>query len=732
MIKNPILIFLLLCYLVPAKAQQDTTAIKQVDTLKEVNIIAKKKYIERKIDRTIVNIDGFITNAGNTTFDILGRLPGLRVTEDGNMNLLGKGVTIYIDGKSTYLSGADLSAYLKSLPADLLDKVELIPNPPARYEAAGSGGIVNIITKKKKQQGFNGGITLNAGEGVYHKINGALNFNYRIKKVNIFSNIGYGTPEDFQQTSSTRRYKDEQDIPYSILEQTSFIKYARKNANLKLGMDYYVNDKTTLGIIFNGIKRSVKERGANENRMYNGAFNLDSIIYSNNNVDNNWKNGAVNLNMVHRFNSNGQELSIDLDYATYKSLSEQLFENNTYNAGKIWASKDDLLGNLPRAINIYSAKADYSLPLKNNIKLDAGLKSSVVKTDNEAKYFTHLNGVSIPDYEKTNTFRYQENINALYLEGYKEFKHLGVKAGIRLEQTNAEGHQLGNITHVDSLFTRHYLNAFPTLFLSYKFDTLNRHQLFLSYGRRINRPAYDQLNPFLSLVQKYNQEVGNPFLSPEFAQTAQLTHVYKEKLTTNLYYSYMNNTVSEVITTTGDVYIKRPQNVGNLTIMGALFSYNLDVTSWWNMDFTYNPERVHLNNIYNGTIVDTSFMAQSFNFYNRLTFKNGWSGEMAFDWGGRTFSGQNTTKGIAATRVGIKKQLFHNMGALGLSVNDIFYGVIRQGSTVNVAQTDAAYRNISDSRVLMLSFSYRVAKNASESKKPRERNGAWDEQSRVK
>jgi outer membrane receptor protein involved in Fe transport len=188
---------------------QPTDTLKK-DTLtkilKEVTITSRKKMIERKIDRTIVNVAGFITTAGTDALDLLGRLPGLRVTDDGNVNLMGKGATIYVDGKPTYLSGNDLAAYLKSLPTDLLDKIELMPNPPAKYDAAGSGGIINIITKKNKQAGYNASVAANAGTGVYRKINGSLNMNYRVKKLNLFANAGAGSPKDFENASATRRF----------------------------------------------------------------------------------------------------------------------------------------------------------------------------------------------------------------------------------------------------------------------------------------------------------------------------------------------------------------------------------------------------------------------------------------------------------------------------------------------------------------------------------------------
>jgi outer membrane receptor protein involved in Fe transport len=702
------------------------------NSLAAVTVRGKRSFIERRIDRTVVNVDGAITNLGINTFDVLGKLPGLRLTEEGNISLLGKGVTVYVDGRPTYLSNADLWGYLKSLPADQLDKIELMPNPPARYDAAGTGGIINIITKKNKQQGFNAGLSLNYAQGVYSKPSGSLNINYRVNKVNLFSNIGYGVFETFRDISGTRTYKDEQDVVNAMMQQESFIKNIHKSGTVKLGMDYYLNKKTTLGIIFNGAYRPATERGNNWNRVFNPANMLDSTVYSQNNSDNTWRNGTVNVNMVHQFDSTGKELSIDIDVAHYNMENEQSFENNTFDAGNNWKNRDLLTGDLPRTIDIYSAKLDYNFSLKNGIKIGTGVKTSFVKTDNRANYFTEIGGVKYPDYTRTNSFLYDENINAFYLEGYKEYKRFGIKAGIRLEQTNAKGRQLGNVMQKDSSFTRDYVNAFPTFFFSYKFDTTNTNQLFINYGRRIRRPSYDQLNPFLSLIQKYYQEAGNPYLSPEFANTVEVTHVYKERLTTNAYYSYVSNNFNGVVDVVDDVYISRPGNIGRVGILGIMLSFNKDVTKWWNADMSFNPERTHLKSVFNGISVDSSFFIASFNLFNRFNFKNDWSAELAFNWGSRSYTGQYVNKGIAAMSAGVKKQLFSNMGSIGLNVSDIFYSAIRRGEIVKVPRSEATFREPGDTRVVTLSFNYRFGKNLNKTKNPRDRSGVYEEQNRVK
>jgi hypothetical protein len=725
------------CFAVNAQDKKQLTDSLKKDTvldeklLKEVKISTRKKMIERKIDRTVVNVAGFLTAAGTDAMDLLGRLPGLRVTDDGNVNLMGKGATIYVDGKPTFLSGTDLAAYLKSLPTDLLDKIELMPNPPAKYDAAGNGGVINIITKKNKQPGYNASVSANAGTGVYRKVNGSLNMNYRVGKLNLFANAGAGSPKDFENASATRRFLNADGSPAAILNQESEIAYTRNTGNVKLGADYYLNKKTTIGMIWNANRNSVREKGDNRNLMRNGLHQLDSVIYSANDANTKFRNNLFNFNVVHLLDSLGTELSMDLDYGMYHTQIDQIFGNRTFSPQDVLLNSQRIRGTLPREIGIYSAKTDFGLPLKNGIKLNTGLKLSKVSTDNRADYFSGEGLSEHPDYNRSNGFLYDETIAAAYLEGYKEFKRFGLKAGLRAEQTQSKGHQLGNALVADSSFNRSYLNVFPTLFVSFKPDSTNTNQFFLNYGRRIGRPGYDKLNPFLALVQRYNQVAGNPFLSPDFTNNFELTHVFKEQLNTIVYYSDLSNISSQVIRPIGDVYVRRPENTGSLQITGAMVTYNRDMFKWWNADFSVNTERIHMDVLLGGKRVDTVYFAHSFNWFNRFTLGKSCTAELVMNWGGRSFSGQNTTAGIAALRAGVKQQIFKGNGSVGISGSDLFYSVLTRGNIVNVAGSDASYRNRRDTRTVMLSFSYKISKNAKENKRLRDRNGARDEQNRV-
>ncbi|TDO19974.1 outer membrane beta-barrel protein [Pedobacter duraquae] len=716
--------------------EQKTDTVKKdslisLHFLDEVKVSTRKKIIERKVDRTIINIAQLANVAGIDVLDLLGKLPGLRVTDDGNINLMGKGVTVYVDGKLTYLSGNDLAAYLKSMPVDLLDKIELMPNPSAKYDAAGSGGVVNIITKKNKQEGYNIGAAANLGKGFYRKANGSVNMNYRQGKFNFFGNAGVGAPKDFENSSSTRRFLTSQGFPISTLSQENEITYTRYNSNLKLGADYYLNTKTTMGIIMNAANNTVEERGHNTNLRFSRFIYPDSSVISINNVNNRFRNKLLNLNITHQFDSLGSELSVDMDYGKYRTQIDQVFSNSTFSDIGLPTNNTRISGMLPRDITIYSAKADFSYPSKKGIAFNSGIKISKVATDNKAEYFKGKIGGEQPDSERSNHFRYHEIISAAYMEGYQELGEFAFKVGLRIEDTQANGHQLGNSIMPDSTFNRKYANLFPSLFISFKPDKENKHQFFLNFGRRIGRPGYDKLNPFLTLVQRYNHVSGNPFLQPDFTNNFELSHVFKEQLNTVAYYSDLSNISGQVIRTYGDVYVQRPENTGSLQITGLMITYNKDIFKWWNADLSVNPERIHMNVLLDSKRVDTTYYAHSLNWFNRLTIGKNCTAELVLNWGGRTFSGQNTTKGIAALRAGIRKQFFKGKATIGVSASDLFYSAITQGQVINVAGSDGIYRNRKDSRTVMLSLSYKMSRNAKDTKRPRDRNGARDEQNRV-
>ncbi|HEX2532781.1 MAG TPA: outer membrane beta-barrel protein, partial [Chitinophagaceae bacterium] len=481
-----------------------------------VVVTSRKPFIEQKIDRTVVNVDASVTNAGATALEVLEKSPGVSVDKDGNISLKGKqGVTVMMDGRPAYLSGAELSNYLRSLPASALDQIEIMTNPSSKYDASGNSGIINIKVKKNKQKGFNGNLSATYGQGRYWRSNGSLNLNYRTGKVNLFMNANTGMWSGFQRLDIHRKFRSgETGNLTAIFDQTSHMLRRNDFHSLKLGADVYLTSRTTVGFVTSGFINPENTTSRNVIRLMDADGKVDSVDHAYTRNEQRWKNGTFNLNFRHQFDSTGRELTADVDYIRFDSERDQIFNNITRNNSETKLRESSLRGDLPVSILIRSAKMDYTQTVAKDFKFEAGLKTSFVETDNNAGYFQVYGNREEVDYTKTNQFVYTENINAAYLNLNRQFKKFGVQAGLRYEYTRYKGHQFGNPDKGDSLFSRNYGNLFPTMFLSYTADKNN--QFGLSFGRRIDRPAYQDLNPFLFFLDNYTYEQGNPFLKPQF------------------------------------------------------------------------------------------------------------------------------------------------------------------------------------------------------------------------
>ena len=357
--------------------------------------------------------------------------------------------------------------------------------------------------------GFNGSYSATYSQGVYARYSNSINMNYRKNKINLFGNYSYNNRTGFEDLSLTRTFRNANTKEVeTIFEQNSFMKNFGENHNIKAGLDFYADKKTTIGLVLSGFINPGKNDGINTTLLKNKTGGIDSILYATNSAKNLSTNFGANVNFRHVFDSTKKEITADFDYRVYDQSTNQFFTNNYLNADLTKKrSSSELMGDLPAKINIYSAKIDYTMPLKQGAKFEAGLKSSYVNTDNNARYANNTGAGFAIDYGKTNHFVYKENINAAYLNFNKQFKKLGVQAGLRVENTIANGHQLGNAQRTDSTFKRNYTDIFPTVYLSYQANKNNNFNL--NFGRRIDRPAYQDLNPFYYFLDEYTYKVGN-------------------------------------------------------------------------------------------------------------------------------------------------------------------------------------------------------------------------------
>lgn len=707
---------------------------KHSEELTAVAVTSKKLFFEQKADRMVVNVDASPSNAGTNVMELLERSPGVSVDKDGNISLKGKqGVMVMIDNKPTYLNPSQLANYLKSLPSSAVEQLEIMTNPSAKYDAAGNSGIINIKTKKNKVKGFNGSLTLTETQGVYAKPGASLNMNYRTGKFNIFANAGYTYWQGFQNLQITRTYLDASNKAVnSIFSQNTQMNFVNPEMNLKVGLDYYLSNKTTLGFVVSGFRNLENVKSTSTINLMNPDHQVDSIVYSPSTNNGKWKNGSVNLNLRHQFDSGGTEITADLDYMNYTSSNDQYFNNITYDPDWVEKSHTVLTGNLPSTINIYSFKTDFTLPLNKTLKLEAGLKTSFVSTNNDANYYALVDNKQEPDTGKTNHFVYKENINAAYVNLSKQLNKWNFQAGLRLENTNYSGHQLGNpytVMNNDSSFSSSYVNLFPTVYISYKLNEKN--QFAINYGRRIDRPAYEDLNPFLFFLDQYTYQAGNPYLQPQYSNNIEISHTYNNFLTTTINYGDTRNYFSETFEQFGHATIVRKGNIGRRQNAGISMSAQIPVRKWWTAiayaNFVYNK----FNGELYGETLDVAAPTFLANLNNQFKLPNGWGAELSGFYRSKGVDGQIIIDPMGQVSAAITKQLFHEKANIKLAARDIFYTQQVKGY-INFQETEATFHNRRDSRQISISFTYRFGKPIKGPQPRRNAGGANEESNRVK
>ena len=710
--------------------------------LNAVTVTAARSMIEMKIDRTVLNVEAAVTNTGANALEVLEKVPGVQVDKDGNISLKGKqGVVIMLDGRPTYLSGPELANLLRGMQASQLDQVEVMTNPPAKYDAAGNSGIINIKTKKNKIKGFNGNLTAGVGMGVYGKTNESISLNYRDNKINIFTSYSFGWNKQWRKMDILRRFKNEDNSTRAIFEQKIDMPRNNHNNNFKVGMDYYVSKKTTLGLVFSGYYNTQDNPIYNVAYLKNAGGVVDSIVEANNREDNTWKNGSINLNMRHQFDTTGRELTVDADYIVYDAPNKQHFINTTFMPDWVKKQEQFLRGELPSTINIYSVKADYTHPIRTGTKMDIGFKSSYVTNDSKARYFkgNPENGSGnidwTTDFSKTNYFDYKENINAAYVSINHQFNpKWGMQTGLRYEQTNMKGLVYGNPTAKDSSFKRSYDSWFPTVYFS--FNANKNNQFGLSYGRRIDRPGFQDMNPFMFFIDNYTYAVGNPYLRPQYSNNFEFTHIWKSKLTTTLNYSITKDVFNEVFeqdnARNGDkgfTTIIRDGNIGKRQTAGISINAQLQPAKWVTTNIytnlNYNKYSGQLRNEY----LEIDATKVMLNINNQFRFGKGWSGELSGWWRSKGLEGQIQLDPMSAVSAGIAKQVLKGNGSIKFNVRDIFFSQIAKGE-INFESTETYFRNVRETRVANITFTYRFGKPIKNGNGERKRNEN-EEQNRV-
>jgi outer membrane receptor protein involved in Fe transport len=695
--------------------------------LKQVTVTGKRALVSQQLGKVVVNVNAAISNVGSNALEVLERLPGVSVDRDGNISLNGKqGVTVMIDGKLSYVTGSDLAKLLSSINASQLNQVEIMSNPGAQYDAAGNAGIINIKTSKYTIYGWNVGISASYGQGKYGRTDNSVNLNYRTRKVNAFFNYGFNVRNGFNKLNITRTFFNPFGERSSGYDEPSLQTFRKTTNSAKFGVDYYLSPHTTIGFVVTGRQAPQHTSNISDSYFKDLADAVDSSVHSQATVRDRFKNFTANVNFEQHLDST-KTLSADLDYLLYSLSTNQLFHNITTHAagGTVY---DALQGNLPVQVNIYVGKVDYTQMLKS-LKMEAGVKVSQVYTDNTANYARQDGtGAFLPDYEISNYFKYQEKIMAAYLNFDKSVKKWSFQVGLRYENTDYKGRQYDGFGHADTAFKRRYNNLFPTAFIGYKLNS--DHEFSASFGRRIDRPAYQSLNPFLDYINKYTYEVGNPLLLPQYSDNLELGYLFKGKFSVTASYATTHNYFTQIFRSENKVTIFTTGNLATLRTGGLSVNNQFSVSDWWSVNLNGNILYKKVRGVVNGENLETGAFQSQAGVTNLLSFGKGWAGELSGTMRSRDVEGQFKVRHYGQASAGLSKQLFHDQGSVKLNIRDIFYSQVLYGSVLynNVQES---YVQRSDLRVVNLVFTYRFGKlsNAAARKK---NSSTEQEQVRVK
>jgi hypothetical protein len=650
-----------------------------VKDLQHVTVTAFRPAITQLADRMVVHIEGTALAAGSTAFAVLARAPGVFIDQEGNIQLNGRsGVTVMIDGRLTYLSARDLRNLLESMPAENIRNIEIITNPSAKFDAEGTGGILNINLKKNTRQGMNGSLyTGDTWNGKQHAWSIGGSINYKIGRWNAFLNIDVARRAGGREATFTRVF-------YGNAKTTYFDQQTEGNWNnegpvIRGGTDYHINDRHSIGFTVNHINNKGYNDFLTNTYIGNAANHPTQYIDADNIGRGRFKNTGVNLHYVGKFDTMGTTLTTDLDYITITNRRESDFYNYFTDLSNNGTTTDFLYTNMPGGFDIYSAKIDFTRALSKEQKFEMGVKASHVVSDNDSRFYFN-NGSLVLDPHRTNHFNYRENIYAAYLNWNGNLhKKWTLQTGLRVENTVSRGESLttGQVTH------RNYVNLFPSVFLQQ--TVTDNYKINYSYSRRISRPGYGNLNPFRFYLDPYTWAEGNPYLRPQYTHAISMAHTVKNQYTLTLSYNLNHGTIAELPYLNADsaTTVYAVGNIDRGYSMNATAVIPVKVVKGWEIQNTITIAKNKIN-----IMVDNQHLKNDrVNYYVQTTNTI----QLPFDvrleltawYRSKSIYGLYTINPMWRTDIALKRSFFNKQVDVSLAGNDLFK-TVRYKFTTNI------------------------------------------------
>ena len=699
--------------------------------LEEVTVIGTRKpLIEVKADKLVFNVENSINATGSDALELLQKSPGIQVDNNDNISMKGKtGVKIYIDGKMLQMDAKDIASYLKSINSNDIEAIEMISNTSAKYDASGNAGIINIRLKKNKKFGTNGSASIGLKQGITPKGNGSINLNYRNKKVNLFGNLG-GDLGIYENNLYLNRTQND-----SIYDQHTTNKNDNNNYNAKVGIDYFIDGKNTFGAIlkYNNEDEKWSSKG-NTNIYFQSQSPTSFVKRLEASSTNPGLRTNMNTNLNYRYaDTMGKEITADADYGSFRGRGDSYQPNYYINSAGNPISTNIYANHTPTDIDIYTAKIDADMN-KWGGKLGYGAKYSYVKTSNTLDFYdvSPTSFIKTKVLSKSNQFNYTENVNSAYINYQNKLNaKLDLQLGLRLEQTNSEGQLVrgDGVKKGDDTVRNSYLDFFPSSALTWTINGKNT--LTLTYSRRIDRPVYQDLNPFEYKLDELTYQKGNPFLKPQYTDNLELTHNFMGFLNTTLGYSNVKNYATQVIDTIANASYLQQQNLATQQIINFNIGSPLPIRKWWNgyANFYYSYQ------IFDGHISDKPVHTEIPNygayFQSTFTLGHNFSTEISGWYNGPSlWAATWFTKPQGGVDIGVQKQLFDKKATIKLTITDPFYTEPWKANS-NFGGLKINAGGNWESRTIRIAFSYRFGSNQIKEARDR-KTGLESESKRIK
>jgi len=699
------------------------TALAQ--SLDEVTVNATRPLLQRSNEKLIVNVENSILSTGNNTLEILQKSPGIIVDQDGDISLNGRNnVRIFLDGKDTRLGGDQLASLLEGMPASGIERIEIITNPSAKYEAQGNAGIIDIITKRGKLFGTNGSFSLTSGRGQYFRWDNNINFNHKTEKFNLYGQYSFAKRNQYMEIIIDRQFLDQGEVS-SRVDMNTLFRLPIETHSPRLGIDYNLGEKSKIGVLLSGFLNRTGQESFAVIDAKDGAGDFLLAQITDADAKTNWTQYTSNLYFQHAFD-NQSKLDVNVDWAKYNNSSEEAFLSTFFDNENVQLFKNSLLGNVQGDFQLLGLSGDYSKQLNEQQKIELGVKSTLVKTNNDVAYLDAMNGDTTLNLGLSNHFIYRENINATYFNYSIQKGKWNGSTGLRVENTQIEGEQITT----DEVFDNDYTNFFPSFSSNYTFNPNNI--LGASISRRLDRPSYQDLNPFRFFVNTYTFRVGNPLLTPQYTWSYELNYTLKQRYFFSVNYALTIDNLDRAIFESGneEVVVVAPINVDQVNSLAinasAPINFNKRWTSQWNASLSFND--------YNGVIGGFDFERLNtilvLKTNHNINLGKGYTMQFGGFYLPAHWASVTKINDISQISLGFQKRILENRGSLRLNANDIFYQGFPSGRTL-FGTIDDRFISKRDSRYVSFTFSLNFGKQSVRAAPPR-RSAVQEEMRRAR